>query len=50
MKIEQQVVSLKLAKKLKVSGYPQEGGLWYWDNLGHRWKIEFRGYYKKMDT
>jgi hypothetical protein len=29
MKLEDQVVSLKLAKKLKEVGYPQEG-LWWW--------------------
>ena len=30
MKIEQQVVSLELAKKLKEAGYPQGDSLWYW--------------------
>ena len=29
MKIENQVVSLELAKKLKEAGYPQEG-VWWW--------------------
>lgn len=29
MKLENQVVSLELAKQLKEAGYPQEG-LWYW--------------------
>lgn len=32
MKIEQQVVSLELAKKLKKAGYPQNDSLWYWMN------------------
>lgn len=30
MKLEQQVVSLELAKQLKKAGYPQEG-LWWWN-------------------
>ena len=30
MKIEQQVVSLELAKKLKEAGYPQDDSVWVW--------------------
>jgi hypothetical protein len=30
MKIEQQVVSLKLAKQLKEAGYPQDDSYWSW--------------------
>jgi len=30
VKLEEQIVSLELAKELKENGYPQEG-LWWWD-------------------
>ena len=46
MKLEEQVVSLELAKELKENGYPQEEGLWWWvwdkkdyNRLEWEWKI-----------
>lgn len=41
MKLEAQVVNLELSKKLKSLGLPQES-LFYWENLGHRWSLEFQ--------
>ena len=39
MKLEQQVVSLELAKELKEAGYPQEG-IWSWsDNKDRVWLV-----------
>ncbi len=45
MRLEDQVVSLELAKKLKELGVKQ-GSLFKWDDLGHRWSLEYdiRGY------
>jgi len=54
MKLEQQVVSLELAKKLKKAGYKQEGLfcwvelhkkwiIWYWKELSLHQVMEARG-------
>jgi hypothetical protein len=41
MKIEQQVVSLDLAKQLKDAGYPQDDSVLYWCDSNHGyWELE----------
>ena len=43
MKLEQQVPSLNLCRKLKSLSYPQEG-LYYWDNYYIAWNVFWKGY------
>ena len=39
MKAENEVVSLKLSKKLEEAGYPQQEGLWWWVWNGFSFKL-----------
>ena len=59
MKLENQVVSLELAKELKENGYVQEG-LWWWLNFGENsvtgerenWRLEYDAdyFHEKFDN
>ena len=42
MKIENQVVSLELAKELKDAGYPQEGVWWWCQYNSKEWGVNHR--------
>ena len=47
MKLEQQVVSLELAKKLKELGVPQKENMFVWSNQAYaeQWRVEHRQFF-----
>ncbi len=47
---EKEVPSLKMSKKLKKLGYPQEGGGWYWAKWGEKEKYVLIFMFRKGES